>query len=309
MSNDTKVCDPGAIPVILNAAAGTGHAEADCKRLRALFAKSGMDADIVTAADGDEIAACVRNALARHPTRIVAGGGDGTVSSVASLLCGTPVALGILPLGTLNHFARDLGIPSDCAAAVEVIAGGHRVPVDVGEVNGRLFINNASLGLYPDMVRDRTSQERRLGRGKYWAMLWATLAALRRSPFMDLRLEIDGNAQDCRSPFVFVGNNDYVMEGFSIGTRSSVRDGRLSVYTTRCGNRGGLIRLALRAVFGRLAQADDFSGANAHSLRVETRQRRMWVATDGEINMMETPLDFHIRPASLQVILPLAPPS
>ena len=93
-------------------------------------------------------------------------------------------------------------------------------------------------------------QQRRLGRGKYWAMLWATLAVMKRSPFLSLTMEIDGKPVHCRSPFVFIGNNDYVMEGFSIGTRSSLRDGKLSIYTTQRRTRGGLVRLAFRALLG-----------------------------------------------------------
>ena len=298
---------PSRIAVILNVAAGTGHShEEGVERLRALFARHGIQAEVLAAANGEEIAARVSEALASGVTAIAAGGGDGTLSAVAARLSGTGVTLGILPLGTLNHFAKDLGIPLDCEAAVAAIAGGRRVAVDVGEVNGRPFINNASLGISPDIVRDRTRQQRRLGRGKYWAMMWATLSVLRRSPFMRLLLEADGQPQHCRSPFVFVGNNEYVMEGFSIGTRSRLDDGRLSVYTTQRSGRAALFRLAVRALFGRLHQADDFTSALVRSLRVESRHAHMLVATDGEVSSMATPLEFRVRPGALQVFVPAA---
>jgi len=167
-----------------------------------------------------------------------------------------------------------------------------------------LFINNASLGIYPDIVRDRVRQQRRLGRGKYWAMLWATLAVMKRSPFLSLTMEIDGKPVQCRSPFVFIGNNDYVMEGFSIGTRSSLRDGKLSIYTTQRRTRGGLVRLAFRALLGRLSQAKDFAGNSASSVRIDSKRRYMLVATDGEVTAMETPLNFRVLPGALSVILP-----
>ncbi len=294
----------GRIPVILNATAGSGHDTDTHKELHKLFARHGMVPDIHTAREGKELVEQVRKAMLSEPPLIVVAGGDGTVSAVAAQLRGTPVALGILPEGTLNHFARDLGIPSERDRAVEILATGEVVAIDLGEVNGRTFINNASLGLYPDIVRDRTRQQRRLGRAKYWAMLRATLGALGRSTFLRLRLELDGNASHCLTPFVFIGNNEYVMEGFRMGMRQSVRNGQLSVYTTQRHGVAGLLRLAIRALFGRLRQADDFITANARQVRVESTRRRLLVATDGEVTSMETPLEFTVRPACLRVMLP-----
>jgi YegS/Rv2252/BmrU family lipid kinase len=292
------------VPVILNENAGLGHAARTYDEIRRLFARHGIEADIRAARGGRALELRIREALESHPDLLVAAGGDGTVSAVASLLAGSGAALGILPMGTLNHFARDLGVPLELDRAVEVIASGKPVPVDVGEVNGRAFINNASLGIYPDIVRDRIKRQQRLGHGKYWAMLWATLKVLGRGPFMRLGLELDGQALHCRSPFVFVGNNDYVMEGFHIGKRASVRDGRLSVYTTRRTGRWPLLALAMRALLGRLRQADDFSSARAQRVLVESRRRRLLVATDGEVTALDTPLEFRVRPGGLQVMLP-----
>ena len=292
------------IPVILNATAGKGYTPERQEELRKQFAEAGLEVEIHAASRGEEIVDLARRALTRNPRFIVAAGGDGTVSAVASCLRGKKVALAVLPAGTLNHFARDLGIPTDMEEAIKAIAAGSPVGVDLGEVNDRPFINNASLGIYPDIVRDRVRQQRRLGRGKYWAMLWATLAVMRRSPFLSLTMEIDGKPVHCRSPFVFIGNNDYVMEGFSIGTRSSLRDGRLSIYTTQRRTRGGLMRLAFRALLGRLTQAKDFAVASAASVRIESSRRWMLVATDGEVTAMETPLNFRVLPGALSVIVP-----
>jgi YegS/Rv2252/BmrU family lipid kinase len=293
------------IALILNVRAGPGHGPEQRQRLEKLFREAGLEPAVFEVRDGEQARAATRRALDAGARIVVAAGGDGTVSAVAAGLRGKDAALAVLPVGTLNHFARDLGIPQDPAEAIAAIACGVRVGVDVGQVNERVFINNASLGIYPDIVRDRTRQQRRLGRGKYWAMLWATLAVLRRSPFVRMRMEIEGHdTVECRSPFVFVGNNDYVMEGFSIGTRSSLRDGCLSVYTTRRRGRLALLGLALRALVGRLHQADDFSSVHASRLRIETRHRRLWVATDGELNAMMTPLEFRVLPGALRVIVP-----
>ena len=293
------------IALILNVRSGPGHGPEGRQRLERLFREAGLDPAVFVVHDGEQARAAAGRALQAGARIVAAAGGDGTVSAVAAGLRGKDAALAVVPVGTLNHFARDLGIPQDPAEAVAAIARGVRIGVDVGEVNERIFINNASLGIYPDIVRDRTRQQRRLGRGKYWAMLWATLAVLRRSPFVRMRMEIEGHdSVECRSPFVFVGNNDYVMEGFSIGKRSSLRDGCLSVYTTRRRGRLALLGLAMRALVGRLHQARDFSNVHASRLRIETRRRRLWVATDGELSAMTTPLEFRVLPGALRVIVP-----
>ena len=291
------------IPVILNGRAGGGRS-ANAEALRAALADAGLEARINTFARGEEIRKLARRALKERPPVIVAAGGDGTVSAVADVLRGSGIALGVIPAGTLNHFARDLGIPLEPAQAARVIAAGRRVSVDVGEVNGRAFINNASLGLYADLVRKRKRQQRHLRRSKRMAMLWAALEVLGRSRLLELQLELEDRAQACRSPFVFVGNNDYVLEGFEIGRRERLDAGRLNVYTTRRTSAAGFFGLALRALFGRLRQADDFVEAAVRSLRVESRRRRLLVATDGELHALDTPLEFRIRPRSLQVIVP-----
>jgi diacylglycerol kinase family enzyme len=287
------------IPVILNGSAGKGVS--DPEEIHRQLAQAGLDARFLT---GNDIGELASRAIAGKPPVVVAGGGDGTLSRVADVLRGTQTALGILPLGTLNHFARDLGIPLALEDAVRTIARGRRVAVDMGEVNGRGFLNNSSLGLYPDIVRERRRQQRRLGRSKRSAMIWATLAALDRAPLLSLSLELDERVQACRAPFVFVGNNDYVMEGFEIGTRERLDGGRLCIYTTQRSSRGGLIALALRALCGRLRQADDFIELKAKTLRVETPHKRLIVATDGEVAIMDTPLDYRILPRCLKVIVP-----
>ena len=291
--------------VILNAKAGTGHEGDDRRALEEALAAHGLQGTIHAVGEGGDLVAAAKQALAAGAEVVVAAGGDGTVSAVASCLVGSKATMGVLPMGTLNHFARDLGIPPKLEDAVAVLAQGVRMGVDLGQVNGRVFVNNASLGVYPDMVRDRIRQQRRLGRGKWWAMVWATLATLRRSPFLRLTLEIEGReAVRCRSPFVFIGNNDYVMEGFDIGARQSLRDGRLSIYTTTRCTRLGLVALALRALVGRLRQADDFATAAARSLRIDSPRRRLLVATDGEVTAMDTPLEFRLLRGALPVLAP-----
>ena len=255
-------------------------------------------------ADGGELGALAKRVVAKGTELVVAAGGDGTISTVAAALAGTASALGVIPLGTLNHFARDLGISLDVAEAVVTTLEGRERRIDAGEVNGRLFLNNSSIGLYPAMVHRRTQQQRRLGRGKWPAMLWAAHTVLRRHPFMDLTLEIDGVIHRRRTPFVFVGNNVYEMEGFDIGKRARLDAGVLSVYVTQRAGRRRLLGLALRALAGRLKQARDFEAATAARLRIESRHTRLLVSTDGEVASFDLPLEYRIRPGALRVMAP-----
>ena len=293
-----------AIVVIVNAGSGGGNDRALVDRLAGHFKAAGLHAEIELAHGGDEIITAVGNAVARRPPLIVAGGGDGTVSTVAAALVDTGIAFGVLPLGTLNHFAKDLGIPLELADAVAVLAHGEAGRVDVGEVNGRIFVNNSGLGLYPDIVHDRERQQKRLRRGKWPAFVWATLSALRRYPFLFVALVVDGKEVLRKTPFVFIGNNEYRMEGFAIGERSGLEDGLLSLYVAQRPGRWRLVQLALRALTGRLRQARDFDAITATDIVVQSKRKRIRVATDGEVTVMTPPLKYRVRPASLIVMRP-----
>jgi diacylglycerol kinase family enzyme len=296
----------GTVPVLINATAGQGCPDDWPAELEKKFRERGLDARVTLAQSGEQLLAAAKQAVAGGASMIVAGGGDGTVSAVASCLAQTGVRLGVLPMGTLNHFAKDLGIPLELEAAIDVIARGRELAVDMGEVNGRLFINNSSLGLYPDIVLDRERQRQRLGRGKWAALLAASLHAARRYPVLSLHLEVDGTPLERRSAFVFIGNNEYRMEGFEIGERAALSGAALSLYVTQRTGRFGLLRLAVHALFGRLQQAKDFDMLAAKAVVVRTARRHMRVATDGEVTLMQTPLNYRIRPAVLRVIAPPA---
>ena len=293
------------VEVIINASAGGESAPDDAGALERAFAACGLEARIAQAHDGEELKEFARSALERDALAVVAGGGDGTVNAVASQLVGTRHALGILPLGTLNHFAKDLHIPLELEDAARVVCEGHEVSVDVGEVNGQIFINNSGLGLYPHIVRRREKLQEQMGSGKWPAFFRAALSVLRRYPFLSVRLNVDGQEIVRKTPFVFIGNNEYEMESLDIGARRCLDAGHLSLYVTHRTGRLGLLWLALRALFGRLRQAKDFDALCAKEIRVETRRpRRLPVATDGEVTLMTTPLHYRVRPGALRVIVP-----
>ncbi|MGN6389157.1 MAG: diacylglycerol/lipid kinase family protein [Burkholderiaceae bacterium] len=292
------------VRVIVNASSGKGHSAEWAAVLTDKLRRNGIDAEVTLAHGGAGIAEAIRSAVACNPPVIVAGGGDGTMNAVASVLVGTGIALGVLPLGTLNHFAKDLRIPADLDGALRVIAAGLRVRIDVGNVNDRFFVNNSSLGLYPTVVRHRERQQRVLGRGKWPAFVYSALMTLRRCPFLDLRLTIGEQVQKRRAPFVFVGNNEYVIEGFDIGERKTLDGGCLSLYTARHVGRLGLVRLAVQALLGRLRQARDFDMLAVKEVEIETRRTKLDVAIDGEVTTMETPLRYRILRRALIVIAP-----
>ncbi|MGX9777136.1 diacylglycerol/lipid kinase family protein [Janthinobacterium aestuarii] len=292
------------IAVIINGGAGCGYAPDWAQQLEAKFAAVGLDADITLAQSGAEMIATAERALRDGASIVVAGGGDGTINAVASVVVGSGTPFGVLPLGTLNHFAKDLNIPLELDAAIANVAQGVPHQVDVGEVNGRIFLNNSSLGLYPDIVRDREKQQRRLGRGKWLAFSWALVAALRRYPFLSVQLTLNDAVHARRTPFVFIGNNEYMMEGLNIGERERLDGGQLSLYVAQRPGRLGLLKLALHALFGKLSQAKDFDVLTATDLEVATHHRRLRVATDGEVTIMNTPLQYRIRKAALAVLVP-----
>lgn len=294
------------ISVILNASAGSGCDDDSARSFAEKFAAHGMQATVTLAKGGAELVGAAKQAVKDGMPMVAAGGGDGTQNAVASALIGSEVVFGVLPMGTLNHFAKDLGIPLAIDDAIATIAAGHTTRVDTAEVNGQSFLNNSSLGLYPDTVHRREEQQRRLGRSKWPAFFWAALTSLKRYPFLNLQLTTDKISYRQRTPFIFIGNNDYIMQGFNIGARSSLQDGRLSLYFAHRTGRLGLLVLAIRAVFGRLKQAKDFEMLSATRLTVESRHRQLRVSTDGEVNLMDTPLVYQIRPASLKVFVPAA---
>jgi len=294
--------------VIINAGAGAGHDDGRAAMLRQKLADAGLDAELTLAAGGAELIAAARRARDSGVRLVVAGGGDGSVNAVASQIldCDEDLGIrfGVLPMGTLNHFAKDLGIPLDLDAAIRNLVTGVPVRVDVGEVNGRIFLNNSSLGLYPDIVRDREKQQRRLGRGKWPAAAWATLAALRRYPFMSMRLDVEGERLARRTPFVFIGNNAYTMQGLAIGARERLDAGTLSLYVAQHPTRFGLLRFAFDAMRGKLGDERDFDVLAASGFEIDTHRTRLRVATDGEVTVMAPPLRYRSRPGALEVLVP-----
>jgi diacylglycerol kinase family enzyme len=294
---------PAAIEVIVNAGSGSVLEGETERSLRQRFIAHGVRANVHLAKTGAEIEQLATEAADGEAEVIVAGGGDGTISSVAKEVHRAGKVLGVLPLGTLNNFSKDLGVPQTLGAAVRVIAERNIATIDLAEVNGRLFLNNSSIGLYPRMVVHREEQQR-LGRGKWNAAFWAWIRMFKLSPFLKVNIHLDGKEFERKTPFVFVGNNEYEMDIYNIGRRPRLDEGRLSVYFLHRGGRWGVTLLVLRTIFRRLKQWRDFEEVSTGEVTITTHKPRILVAFDGEVAVMETPLRYRTLPKALNVIVP-----
>lgn len=291
------------IVCLVNATAGSAQGMETCGRLAASFRAHGAEALVVTAT-GADLTLHARLAVAQGADIVVAAGGDGTINAVAQALVGTNVALGVVPVGTLNHFAKDLKIPLDLDAAVATIARGATSRVDVGEVNGAIFLNNSSVGLYPWLVRQRQKLQRR-GVGKWVALVRAVAAGAMRYSRLLVRLRIRELLEGEReTPIVFVGNNKYEIAGARLGGRAKLDRGRLWVARAPRAGHLGLMIVALRAMLG--LKPRELRTLEAKEIRIETASSRVGVATDGEVKILNSPLRYLSRPRALKVIVPQA---
>ncbi|HXO21686.1 MAG TPA: diacylglycerol kinase family protein [Thermoanaerobaculia bacterium] len=292
------------VTVLVNRSARTVvSGELTPERVGAAFRGVRIEAKVEFVAAG-EMAARAGRAAAEGAEAVVAGGGDGTVRAVAGALGGTATPLGVLPLGTLNHFAKDLGIPADLPGAAGVVATGTTRTLDLGEVNGQVFVNNASLGFYPPVVRERDRQRRRLGRNKWVAAASALVKVLPRVPALRLVLQVAGEEIRRTSRFVFVGNNEYSMNVFTMGARNRFDSGDLYLYIACGSGRLDLLKIALLALVRDATRSDAFESWCIPGFTIEVRRRTVPVFLDGEVLNLEPPLHFHTRARALQVRVP-----
>jgi len=296
--------------VLLNAKAGSitegGEAEFG-QSLAALFARHGMSATLEFVEHGRLIESAERarkGAESGAYDLVVVGGGDGTVRTLAGILAGSDVPLGVLPLGTLNHFAKDLSISLDMDGAVRTLSEGHIRVVDLGEVNGHFFINNSSVGIYPSLVVERDRRMKQSGQRKFVAMMGAALSTVRKFTRHKMRIVAVDGFESCRTPCLFVGNNTYSLAGRSLGSRARLDEGRLSFYVSKQKSALALLATALRALFGRLDYERDVRILHAVSAEVHSHKHRALVALDGEVKTLSFPLRYRIRPGALRVIAP-----
>jgi diacylglycerol kinase family enzyme len=291
------------VAVVVNPGSGNDDSGSSPEQLTALFADRGRRATILPVRHGTTIAAEARAAIASGCRVLVAAGGDGTGCAGGARAVGGEVPLGVLPIGTLNHFAKDLGLPLELPEAADVVTGGTVRRVDVGEVNGRIFLNNSSLGVYPRIVELRARYGGR-GRAKWVAALWATLAVLRRQPFLGVRIRTADDVVVRRTPFVYVGNNENRMSGLHGASRESLTGGELAVYVMDASRRPSLLRLGWDVFRRGPEQVRELELLRVTEAVVETRRGALKVALDGEVVVLASPLEYRVRPQALPVMAP-----
>lgn len=246
------------------------------------------------------------SALADSPDldAVVVGGGDGTILTAVVAGLGERLPLGILPLGTLNLFARDLGLPLDPVEAARVLAGATIHDIDLAEVNGLPFAIWASMGMHPWVVRRRDHMQRG-GMRKGRAMLLAALKAFRRFPLIDVTLSLPDGTVSVATPMLFITNNPWRDEPLPL-SREALDTGRLEIHVAACSGRLSLLWLFFEAVLGHWRASPRLRTYSAEAVRVTSRKRRMMVSLDGEVTVMNAPLVFRARPKGLRVLMPAA---
>lgn len=258
--------------------------------------------------DGEDLHMAVLGARERAEQgeidAVIIGGGDGSVRIAASVLAETSVPLGIVPLGTRNHFAKDLGIPLQLDAAAAVIASGRIRAVDLAEVNGETFINNSSIGIYPYLVIDRERRRAHHKLAKWMAAVPAFFRMMRHFPRRRLRISAEGFARPYRTPCLFVGNNEYAMELFTARRRRRLDGGRLWFYVVKPREPIEFFWMVCRLCFGRIDPARDVDTFEVAEAEIGAKTSRLPVALDGDVRIMHTPLNYRSRPAALNVLVP-----
>ncbi len=252
----------------------------------------------------DNIGQIVKQAIAKGATAIGAAGGDGTINTVASVLVDTKVPLVVIPFGTLNHFARDIGVPDKLEQALALFETGESLTIDVGEVNGDYFLNNSSVGIYSRLVKEREKHEKRLG--KWLAFLIAARQVFRYPRLIHIKLDIEGNSQDLKVGLIFFSNNRAVMSPLVAGHRPRLDGQVLDSYVVKASTPFEFFRVASNFLRNRLEESPLVTRTEIREATVYTASHRLRVACDGEVRVMTSPLNYRIRPAALVVKVPAA---
>ena len=291
------------IAIIFNHKSGLSDKLSEIKEYYAKLSTREYFVEISIIDNGYEIHDVARKYASGEWDVIVAAGGDGTISAVAEVLVGSTNTLGVLPLGTLNHFAKDMNIPLILADALDLISTGRRIiKIDVAKCNNTVFINNSSIGIYPKVValRERFQEQ---GAQKWMAFLSASRSVLRQIPKISIMLDIDGKRMVRKTSFIFVGNNRYKLEGLNVGSRTMLTGGRLSLWVSQNTTSIGLLLLGIRMLFGKTREDRDFSAFYPSEIEVTTKEKDTLVSLDGEVAQMTSPLRYSIVPNSLSVLV------
>lgn len=293
-----------AVEVLLNVKSGRGAEGPSIDDLRRWLSEAGLEASITTLGPKDDIPSKARQAAENGAEVVVVAGGDGTINGVASGLVGTSAAMGIIPFGTFNYFARSLGIPEDPQEAIAVIARGQPQSLKLGKINDKLFLNNASLGLYPLILRRRETVYKRWGRSRI-AAYWTLLAGILRPPRpLSLKITADGEVHDLRTPLAFVSSNAYQLRQFGGDGADCVESGKLALLLAQDTSGLRLFVQVVKMALGFAVRNRDFRLICASDIRITAQRKSLLVARDGERDQIAGPFHLRMQTDALQVIAP-----
>lgn len=304
MSTEPPPTGVRKIEAIINAGSGTMQQKGMLEKITHLLQSSGTNIRLTVARSGSDLEELARAAAISDADVVVAAGGDGTISGIASQLIDSGKLLGVLPLGTFNFFAKRLSIPLDLDQALLTITEGRVAEVNVGEVNGRIFLNKSSVGLYPLSVRYREKAYRRFGRNKLVALAAGCVALLRRGRVMKISVTTEAETRVFHSRLAFVCNNPQELERFNLRGRECLEQDKLAVYLPEPLSPIRTLALGVRMACRRLEQAPGYDALCAREMRLDTKRARLPVSVDGEVEMMVPPLYYRARARALRVIVP-----
>jgi diacylglycerol kinase family enzyme len=289
--------------VIMNRDSGANDKSVLATEIETAFAAHGWQVEFILAGRRD-LRSRTQQTVAQAPGIIVVAGGDGTINTVASACVEAKRPLGLVPAGTFNYVSRNLGVPTEVPEAVAVIVNGWIRQVDIGEINGRLFLNNAGIGLYAQMLEQREQDKRRFGRRRMVAFFSGMKCLLSSHPLYAVELVADGQTARHQTSTLFFGCNALQLKDFNVTAAECLRHQKLAVLLLKLHSRWEATVAACAALLGRLDEAYTTEAFCASTIRVQTRQRALKVAIDGEIVLLRSPLDVTLHPGALQVFAP-----
>ena len=295
---------------LLNAAAGRSDPQALSALIEDTFSQAGRNVEIVLAPPGElsTLAARAAEKAQRLSTAIVAVGGDGTVSTVAQAAHAQGCVMGVVAQGTFNYFARTHGIPTEPEQALLALLDAQVVPVQVATVNKQVFLVNASLGLYPELLEDREAYKARFGRSRFVALAAACITLLRSHRQLRLDIELGDFVYKVRTPTLFVGNNRLQLDQFGVqasaGRTQAFEEGRVAAVMHKPIGTLAMLRLMLHGAMGTLGEAESVKSFQFSHMVVRPGQRRVKVAMDGEVSWLRSPIEFLVPSKPLFLLQP-----
>jgi diacylglycerol kinase family enzyme len=301
----------GPLYIVFNLSSGNRDSAEALQTIERILSAAGRRFELLTVGDPKHIEAIAQRAAelaVRENGAVVAAGGDGTINAAVRAALPTGRPFGIIPQGTFNYSSRAHGIPLDTAAATDALLTARIKPIQVGSVNGRIFLVNASLGLYPDLLEDRERFKQRFGRRRLVAMYSGLVSLLRHHRQLALDIECDQETETVRTPTLFIGNNPLQLAQFGLPEAEDVQHRRLAAVIVRPVSGLTMLWLALRGTLGQLGEEERVRNFAFRRLIVTrtrgTSSSQIKVATDGEICRLPLPLEFKVAPQPLRLLVP-----